>query len=103
MDAILKFVLYTRKHPEKKLHTQFTAFNALNINRDFDWAHEESKAEYIRFLCTVDAPRRQVVKTFKRCKRQLCLYNEFYYLARRLIKDAKRGGGYSWRGGGGIE
>lgn len=42
-DTILKFILYARKHPEKKLHLQFTAYKALNCNQDFNWVFEEKK------------------------------------------------------------
>ncbi len=90
MDSILKFILYARKHPEKKLHNRFTASHALNANADFDWWHESQKSDIVQKLCTIEGTRKQVICTWKYYKEKICYYDEFYALARRLLKEGRQ-------------
>lgn len=90
MDKILKFILYARKHPEKELHRRFRASAALNINRDFNWHYEESKCKWVKNLILTDAPIKEVKKSWKKYHKKVCFYDEFYYLARKLLKEGKK-------------
>lgn len=90
MDAILKFILYARKHPEKELHNRYKATQALGLNGDFDWGYEYQKSYVVQQLCTIKTTKKKIVATWKHYKKELCYYPEFYDLARRLLKEGKK-------------
>ncbi len=90
MDAILKFILYARKHTEKALHTKYTVFKVLNPNFYFDWAYEGSKCEVVKKLCIIEATKKQVVNAWKKYKKKLCYYPQFYSYAKYLLKEGKK-------------
>ena len=90
MDSILKFILYARKHPEKELHNRYFVTRVLNIDKDFDWVHEESKCDIVRQLCTIKGTTKQVKATWKYYKNKVCYYSEFFAYAASLLREGKR-------------
>ncbi len=98
MKHILKMIYLARKYPNNKAYLYFNAWDILPNNKDFDWAHEDEKCDWVkRFIERApEIPLKQAKKAIKQCfwkyANQMCFYPAFIECAKQINGRYKRGG-----------